>query len=203
MHKSSRSNHKEDSNKLTGVCGFVEKTIEDERIIGALDLNILCTWIDVSHTVHPGMNSHTGGTMSLGHRTLHTKSSKQKLNTKSSTEAELVGVSEYLPYNIWLTNFLKEQGYKLKSNVISLDKQSTMRMETNGRNSCTGNQRHINIRYFFVKDRVDQGKIKIEYCPTEDMVADFFTKPLQGAAFKKFRDQVISCNILSYNQGAC
>jgi len=38
----------------------------------------------------------------------------------------------------------------------------------------------------FVKDWVDSGDIRVTYCPTEDMVANFFTKPLQGSAFIRF-----------------
>ena len=64
------------------------------------------------------MRSQTGGTMSFGWGVLHGRSSKQKLNTKSSTEAELVGMSEYLPYNIWLLNFLHAQGCKVHSNIL-------------------------------------------------------------------------------------
>ena len=64
-------------------------------------------------------------------------------------------------------------------------------METNGRNSCTGNSRHIDVRYFFVKDRVDKGEFNIGYCNTEDMLADFFTKPLQGRIYRKFRDLIM------------
>lgn len=56
-----------------------------------------------------------------------------------------------------------------------------MKLEINGRNSCTGNSCHISIRYFFVKDRVDNKEFAIEYCPTKEMIADYFTKPLQGA----------------------
>ena len=57
------------------------------------------------------------------------KSSKQKLNTKSSTEAELVGASGYLPYPIWAKKFLAAQGYALKENVFYQDNQSTIRFE--------------------------------------------------------------------------
>ena len=64
-------------------------------------------------------------------------------------------------------------------------------MAKNGRNSCTGNSRHINIRYFFVKDRVDKEECVIEYCPTEQMLADFFTKPLHGALFRILRDVIM------------
>ena len=125
--------------------------------------------------------------MSLGRKAIHCRSAKQKLNTKSSTEAELVGVSDYLPYNLWARIFLQEQGYELKSNAIFQDNQSTICMSTNGRTSCTGNSRHINVRYFFVVDRVKKKEVKIKYCPTEMMIADYFTKPLQGKLFHTLR----------------
>mmetsp|Transcript_19478 Transcript_19478/g.22076 ORF Transcript_19478/g.22076 Transcript_19478/m.22076 type:complete len:153 (+) Transcript_19478:348-806(+) len=71
-------------------------------------------------------------------------------------------------------------------------------MEKNGRNSCTGgNSRHINIRYFFVKDRVDKGELTIEYCPTGNMLADFFTKPLQGSQFTLMRDIIMGYKPIS------
>ena len=51
---------------------------------------------------------------------------------------------------------------------------------------------HIDIRYFFVKDRVESGDLRIEHCPTLDMLADYFTKPLQGALFYKLRDRIMN-----------
>jgi len=57
----------------------------------------------------------------------------------------------------------------------------------NGRNFCTGNSRHVSIRNTFSKDRVDKEEFVIKYCTTECMLADFFTKPLQGTLFTKFR----------------
>ena len=91
------------------------------------------------------MRSQTGGIISLGWGAVHARSGKQKINTKSSTESELVGLSEYVPYNIWLVNFMKAQGYDIRSNVIHQDNMSTIRMAKHGRNSCTGNSRHIDI----------------------------------------------------------
>mmetsp|Transcript_11438 Transcript_11438/g.14335 ORF Transcript_11438/g.14335 Transcript_11438/m.14335 type:complete len:209 (+) Transcript_11438:991-1617(+) len=152
----------------------------------------LYTWIDASYATPPDMRGQTGeGAMSMGWGMMHCKSGKQKLNTKSSTESELVGTSEYVPYNIHAVMFLAVQGYLMRKNVLYQDNQSSIRMEKNGRNSCTGNSRHINIRYFFVKDRVDKGELIIEYCPTEKMLADFFTKPLQGRQFKLMRDIIM------------
>jgi len=72
-----------------------------------------------------------------------------------------------------------------------------MKMEKNGRNSCTGNSRHINIRYFFIKDQVDQKKLEIVHCPTEEMLADYFTKPLQGKLFHRFRDVIMGWKHIS------
>ena len=181
----------DDWKKLRRVIAFIKCTIDDARIIGAHDLKSIFTWIDAAYAVNSDMRSQTGGAMSMGLGVLHAKCSKQKLNVKSSTEAELVGASEYLPYNLWLMLFMSEQGYKIKDNTLYQDNQSTILMLKNGRNSCTGNSRHIDIRYFFVKDRIDKEELKIEYCPSSIMLADFFTKPLQGQLFKKFRDVIM------------
>jgi hypothetical protein len=66
----------------------------------------------------------------------------------------------------------------------------------NGRGSSSKRTRHINIRYFFVADRVASKEVKIEYCPTGEMVADYFTKPLQGTLFRKFRDFIMNVDPL-------
>ena len=70
-------------------------------------------------------------------------------------------------------------------------------METNGRTSCSDRSRHINIRYFFVKDYVKRNEIEIQYCPTKKMLADYFTKPLQGSLFRKFRAIIMGWEPLS------
>ena len=58
------------------------------------------TWVDAAYGVHPDLKSHTGGCMSFGYGMVHFKSIKEKLNTKISTKAEVVGLSDYLPYII-------------------------------------------------------------------------------------------------------
>ncbi|KAI2506453.1 Reverse transcriptase (RNA-dependent DNA polymerase) [Fragilaria crotonensis] len=129
--------------------------------------------------------------MSFGRGGILCKSSKQKLNTKSSTEAEFVGASDYLPNTIWVKNFLEAQGYKIEENVFEQDNESAIRLEKNGRMSAGPKSRHINIRYFWMKDRIKSEGIEVRHCPTLQMVGDFFTKPLQGALFKKFRDVIM------------
>ena len=58
--------------------------------------------------------------------------------------------------------------------------------------SASERTRHVNIRYFWVKDRVDSGEIKIIYLPTEDMIADVLTKPMQGEKFLNFRASLLN-----------
>ena len=130
--------------------------------------------------------------MSLGKGSPFSSSISQKLNTKSSTEAELVGVDDGMPLVIWTRNFMIEQGYDVKDNVVYQDNQSAILMERNGRASSGRRTRHVNIRYFFVTDRVKNGELRIEYCPTGDMWGDFFTKPLQRSAFKRQRAQIMN-----------
>jgi hypothetical protein len=181
----------DDWKKLVRCMTYLEQTKDDKRVIGCFNLNELFTWVDASFAVHPNMRSHTGGTMSMGYGMLHCRSSKQKLNTKSTTESELVGTSEYVPFNIWMLLFWGEQGYKINKNILFQDNASAIRMQKNGRASCTGNSRHIDIKHFFVKDRIDKDEIEVKFCPTHLMIADYFTKPLQGKQFKLLRDYIM------------
>ena len=139
----------DDWNKLKRVLGWIKSTIDDKRYIGAKNLAQLFTWIDASYAVHPDMRSQTGGAQSMGRGILHGSARKQKINAKSSTEAEVIGMSDYVTHAIWRRNFMEAQGYKIKKSVVYQDNMSAIRMEKNGRNSCTGNTKHIHVRYFF------------------------------------------------------
>ena len=148
-------------------------------------------FVDASFAVHANMRGHTGGCLSLGTGFPIISSTKQKLNTRSSTESELVGVDDMLPLILWSRYFLKAQGYKVSDNVVFQDNKSTMLLERNGKASSSKRTKHINVRDFFVTDRISKGEVRVEWCPTADMVADYLTKPLQGTAFKRFRDLIM------------
>ena len=82
---------------------------------------------------------------------------------------------------------MEAQGYEIKRNIIYQDNMSTMLLEKNGKHISGKNTRHVDIRYFFITDCIQKGLVTVEYCPTEEMIADFFTKPLQGSQFYKLR----------------
>jgi hypothetical protein len=122
---------------------------------------------------------------------VYATSSKQKLVSKSSTEAELIGVSDALSQVIWTRDFLLEQGYKVDSAKLMQDNLSTMALANRGW-SNSSRTRHVGIRFFFIKDRIDSGEIEVEHLGSESMVADILTKPLQGELFRKLRKLLLN-----------
>jgi hypothetical protein len=181
----------EDERKLRRLLEYIKGSMDKEYTLGADDLGRMRSWVDASYAVHPDMRSHTGGIISFGRGGLVCKSSKQKLNTKSSTEAEVVGASDYLPHTLWVKMFMEAQGHGMKESVLEQDNESAIKMEKNGKASAGPRSRHIDIRYFWIKDRVKAASIIIQHCPTAEMLGDFFTKPLQGSLFKKFRSAIL------------
>ena len=124
-------------------------------------------------------------------------STKQKLNTTCFTEAELAGVSDSLPFNLWAAYFLTAQGSEVsgckfgKRNILYQDNESCIKLASNGKASSSKLTRHINIRYFSITDRVKNKEIEIHYCPTKEMLGDFYTKPLKGSLYVKFRNRIL------------
>lgn len=80
-------------------------------------------FVDSSHAVHKDMRGHTGGVISFGKGVSCPKSSKQKMNLRSTNETEVIGNSEYLPNNVWHEQFLEVQGFKLKKNTFRQDNE--------------------------------------------------------------------------------
>ena len=113
------------------------------------------------------------------------------MNTKSSTESDFVGVGDYIPWTVRAKSFLEEQGYILRRNIFNQDNESAMKMESNGRRSAGGKSRHINIIYFFIKDVLKRESKDLMHCPAERMIADYYTKPLQGSLSRKLRDTMM------------
>jgi hypothetical protein len=135
--------------------------------------------------------SHTSGVMSFGTGCVCGASKGQKLNAKSSAEAEIVGADDCMPQMLWTPCFLEAQGHKIENNVLCQDNKSSILLETNGGGSSGKRTRHIDVRCFFAANRVKSGQIRIEHRPTGIMIADHFTEALQGALFVKLREMIM------------
>ena len=171
---------------------YLRKTITLPLTLEADDLQLVHWWIDGAFATHRDMCSHTGGAISLGKGIIYGTSTRQKLNTRSSTKAKLVAVDDCMSQILWTSYFLDAQGYNINDCIVYQDNKSAILLEQNGRASSSKRTRHINIRYYFVTDRANCGEIKIKHCPTAEMVGDYFTKPLQGGLFNKFRDRILN-----------
>jgi hypothetical protein len=118
-------------------------------------------------------------------------SRKQKLNTTSSTEAEIVGVHVAMSQIIWLRHFILAQEVKISRNILFQDNRSAILLHRNCTNSSSPNMRHINICYFFLKDRIKSREIEAVFCPSEEMTVDYITKPIQGRRFMEIRKLIM------------
>ena len=160
--------------------------------IGTSEDITIDAYVDAAYGNHTDGKGHTGMLISLGKGgAVNAKSTKQKLVSKSSTEAELIAVSDSSSQIIWTRDFLANQGYNTGPANIYQDNQSTIKLVEKGK-STSEKTRHINIRYFFIKDRVDNGELIIRYLPTDHMIADILTKPLQGTLFIKLRNLLLN-----------
>ena len=158
------------------------------RIGDSMSVSTVSVYADASYGVHSDSGkSHTGCVIMIGEAgPVLVNSSKQKIVTKSSSEAELVSVSDSASQGIHLWNFLGAQGYDMPPLRLLQDNKSTISLLMRG-GPASQRSRHIDIRYFWVHERLKSGTVSLTHLPTEDMVANILTKPVQGAQFIKER----------------
>ena len=191
LGKRTESADLDDWKKLKRLLSYLKRTAHLRLRLTVESLNVVKWWADASFAVHEDMKSHSGGFGSLGKGAFYATSRTQKLNTTSSTESEIVAAAEILPQALWTTSFLRNQGYEVKNAILNQDNMAAMQMEMNGVLSRGRKSRHVDVRFFFIKDRVEKGEVDIGFCGTDDMVADYLTKPLQGNKFFRFRDAIL------------
>jgi hypothetical protein len=89
------------------------------------ELNTIKWYIDAAFGVHKDLKSQTGAVMTLGSGVLSSISTKQKVNSRSSTEAEFLAVDDVINKVLWTKLFLESQGLKIAMNIIYRDNQSS------------------------------------------------------------------------------
>ena len=85
-----------DWKKLIKILSFLQNTIDEVLTLEADDDQIIRWYVDASYALHEDMRSHTGACVSLGNGMISSYSKKQKVNTRSSTEVELIGVDDMI-----------------------------------------------------------------------------------------------------------
>lgn len=178
--------------KLVKMMCYLNSTQNDVLKLNT-DESFNITWhLDAAFAVHNDKKSHTGATMSLGNGAICSVSTKQKVNTRSSTEAELVSIDDVISKVIWTKKFLQSQGFAINQNILLRDNLSSMKLELNGKTSSGKRTRHFDIKYFYITDLIERKEVTIKYCPTDEMVSDYMTKPLTGKKFHKFKKSIMN-----------
>ena len=188
-----RDPDEDDWGKVKRVLKYLKGTRSMPLRIKAESLEKTLWDIDASHSVHEDCKGQTGGGMTLGEGATMAHCWKQKSNTRSSTETELVGVYDCLPSVLWSLYFMQAQGYGTKCARIYQDNNSAILLEVNGRASSTKRTKHIKNKFFYVKHCVDEGEVEIRKRGTEEMWSDVWTKPKVGTPYKKDRSMIMNC----------
>ena len=111
-----------------------------------------------------------------------------------------------MPMMEWTSNFTKAQVDEIpekddevtqaikslgKVTTVLQDNTSTKRLAEFGRRSQGKNTRHVEIRYFYITEKIKDGHMQVFYCPTREMSADYFSKPLHGSLFQTHRNTIM------------
>ena len=179
-----------DAEKAYHCLRYLNGTKELGLRLNAFDPIHAIQYVDAAHAVHENMRSHSGSMSTLGLGSIDAASTALDMNTKSACESEYVSLSDNITNAIFMRNFLIAQGYDEHPAVVMQDNEAAIKLAENGFSSAM-RTRHINIRYFFVKDRIAKGEIEVQYCPTKLMIADCLTKPVQGQLFLELRDLLL------------
>ena len=184
--------NEEDWNKLSRLLSYLKSTINIILRLEADDVQELKWYVDASFGTHSDLKSHTGSIFTLGKGAICNDSNKQKVNARSSTEAELISIDDKIAKIMWMKRFIENQGFYVNLNVIYQDNTSTIKLAENGKYSSGKRTRHFDIKYFYITDLINRKEVSIEYCSSNDMLADYHTKPLIGEKFEMIRNKIMN-----------
>ena len=144
-------------------------------------------WTDADHggNLDDG-KSTTGYILKIGSGAVSWSSKLQTIVALSTTEAEFVAAAAAGTETVWMRNFLHELGSEVDNpSDICIDNQSALSVAKNSEHH--GRMKHLDLRFFWLRDAVSQKTISVSYVPTEDMTADLLTKALPRPLVEKHR----------------
>lgn len=182
---------REDLNELKRVLKYLIGTTNFKLPLYSVDSNHnLLAYSDANFAEDRNTRkSNTGYIFKFNGGIIDWSCTKQKLVTLSSTEAEFIALCETIKQATWIKHILSDiNKYQQHSIQIYEDNQSTIKMIQNDK--ISQRTKHIDIKYFYVREQVTEERINIQYCPTAQMLADIMTKPLGNIVFTKLRDEM-------------
>jgi hypothetical protein len=165
-------------------------TLDLKLVLRLKDLEV-SMYTDASHAVHPDLKSQVGIIIMVGGAPVFIKSAKLQAVKLSSTGSETGGLCQGSTYFLWVRGMLQELGYgSSQAGVVWQDNESAIRQTTQ---ECAyrRSKHELLQRMAFVRELVGDGEIEVRYCPTNEMIADILTKPLQGEQFRYLRGRLM------------
>jgi hypothetical protein len=147
---------------------------------------------DASYACHDDRKSHFGISLHLGPSSgaFHSVSKKAKVMALSSTEAEYIALFETAKLIAWARQFLADLGFKqTEPTTVYEDNLSTIHLVEHGNDK--GKTKHMDVRFHFIKELVDNGAIKLQHRSTLLMIADMLTKALASTSFLRLRPYLL------------
>ncbi|KAE8656273.1 hypothetical protein F3Y22_tig00117005pilonHSYRG00292 [Hibiscus syriacus] len=137
--------------------------------------------------------STSGYVFMLGTGAVSWSSKKQSIVTLSTTEVEFVATIACACQAIWLKKILEELQFKEDGpTLIYCDNSSAIKLSKNP--VLHDRSKHIDVKYHFLRDLMNDGVINLVYCRSEDQIADILTKPLKFPAFQKLNELLGVCS---------
>jgi hypothetical protein len=190
----------EDWAKLERLLQYLAGTQDMEMVLEPEGEIRLDAYIDAAFGCHADGKSHTGMAVFVCGCLVMAKSTKQKLVTRNSTEAELVALTDMVYEVQNIEDFMQEQGYPVGAPIMHQDNTSTIHLATKGGGSFR--TKHLRARTNHIREEVREGRLRIAYCPTEKMVADTLTKALRGILLRAMSNWLLRGPAAPLDRGA-
>ena len=183
----------EDKFKLNRILKYIHGSKDKNLKFYKSNESNLNIYVDASHGIHADGKGHSGMLIQYNNNLIICKSRKQKIVSLSSTETELIALSDSTSFIIYILNVFNELDIKINNKTIFQDNLSTIKMIQNEK-PTSQRVKHINLKYFSIRERINEYNININHLPTNEMIADILTKPLFGKLFIKFRNSLFNSN---------
>ena len=142
---------------------------------------------DANYAQQANCHSISGYCLIFGAGAISWSSKKQNIVTLSSTEAEYVGHTNAAKEILWIRNFWAEINGKSIFDPILLKANNQGAIQLSNNNKFHARTKHIDVCYHFIREALENKLLEIKYVPTDENIADIFTKPLSRPLFEKFR----------------
>jgi hypothetical protein len=161
----------------------------------------LTMYVDADYANSPDRKAVSGIVLQLGGATISWSSKRQSITTTSTLEAELVAATRACKEVLWARGLLQEVGLQQhEATPMWEDNQGCIAVCKDASTSVLS--RHLEVQYFFTREKIRTGAVDMRYIPTQEQLADLLTKPLERVVFRKLRAAVGVVNASSSPSGS-